>query len=173
MASSICIEGIDPGADGALAFLWPTEGLLLVENMPVVREAGTSRTFTYVDGEKLTDLVRRHQPGLAYLERVHAMPRDGAVGAFSFGDNYGTVKGVHAALGVPVHRTEPATWKANMGVRADKSTSVARAKVLFPGCSAFFTRADRAEAALIALYGALRSGYRITRRFLPHGGRAS
>src|ERR1700757_4843073 len=110
--STLCIEGIDPGAKGAVAFIWPDEGRMHVVNLPVYKVTGTARTFTYADGEGLADLVEQYHPTQLYLERVHSMPHDGPVGAFAFGDNFGTIKGVHNALRVSITPVEPGVWKA-------------------------------------------------------------
>ena len=159
MEPNACIAGIDPGSKGAIAFLYPRQGKLAVYGLPVTKVVGSSRTFTYADGAGLAALCRLHAPVKAFLERVHSLPGDGAVGAFSFGDNFGTIKGVLGTLGIETYQIEPSVWKKTMKAPADKALSRKRANDLFPECVKLFTRADKAEAAMIALYGSLRTNW--------------
>ena len=162
---SFCVAGVDPGSNGAVAFLYPEEGWLCVYDMPVFKVDGTKRTFTYADGIGLADLIEAHNPVHTYLEKVHAMAGDGLVGAWSFADNFGTIKGVHAGLRVPLTQVPPQVWKKSLRVPADKKQSSSRARELFPACSSLLTRSDKAEAAMIGLYGLLHLGHAATKRF--------
>ena len=166
MSDAVCIEGIDPGSMGAVAFLWATYGWLKVVSLPTFKVT-KSRTFTYVDAESLVDLIEEHRAVHGYLERVHSHPHDGPVGAFTFGDNFGSIKGCHARR-VPLTEVEPGLWKTRMGVVANKKESIARAKWLMPDCSQLFTRSDLAEAAMIALYGAFDMNIPVNRRIKPY-----
>lgn len=159
--------GIDPGSKGAVAFLDPDEGKIDVHDLPIEVVVGAKRLFRYVDAPALVTLLRSRSPALGYLERVHAMPHDGAVGAFTFGDNFGTIKGVFAGCGVALSKVSPDTWKKALRVPADKTQAVKRALEVFPSCEGLFTRPDRAEAALICLYGLLHQGIRPKRGFEP------
>lgn len=165
--TDFCIAGADPGSHGAVAFIWPDLGKLMVTDLPTFKLSGSSRTFTYCDGVGLADLLEKHTPVHTYLERVHSMPTDGAVGAFTFGNNFGTIIGVHAGLRIPLSQVTPSVWKSNLKVPADKKESTARAKALFPACSKLFTRGDKAEAAMIALYGLLHLGHVLKKRLEP------
>lgn len=167
-----CFEGIDPGAKGAVSFLWPHECWLQVYDLPVTKVVGTERTFTYVDAEALVDLIELHKPNKAFLERVHSLPHDGPVGAFSFGDNFGSIKGAHARR-VDIKTVEPSVWKSNLKVTSNKQEAKARAKELFPRCVHFFTRPDKAEAAMISLYGVLSLGIVPRKPFTPFPGGVS
>jgi len=53
---------------------------------------------------------------LAVLERVSAMPGQGVSSMFRFGEGYGVVQGVLAALGIPVIAGSPAVWKRASGL---------------------------------------------------------
>jgi crossover junction endodeoxyribonuclease RuvC len=95
------------------------------------------------------------------------MPGEGHVGAFSFGDGFGVIKGVLAGLRIPSTSVEPQVWKKTLRVPADKKLSKARAIELFPDCSKKFTRPDLAEACMIALYGMMALGHPPIRKFSP------
>jgi hypothetical protein len=156
-----CIEGIDPGAHGAVSFIWPEIAKMKVYDLPTYKQFISGNDRLFADGVKLAALVRKHSPTYLYLENVHVMPNDGKVGAFSFGENKGTIKGVHQALDVPFEQVAPQSWQAAMHCPADPKKAVERAKMLFPNCIKLFTRSDKAESAMIALYGVLHQGHRL------------
>lgn len=156
--------GIDPGKSGALAFIDPQRALIEIFDMPV-QSLGPNSKRSEVAGDAVGRMVRGRQTEEAFIEDVWSMTNDGHVGAFSFGDAYGTVKGVLGALDIPFTRVRPQVWKKTMRVTADKNLSRQRAMELIPAAAAFFARVKddgRAEAALIALYGVFQSGVRLT-----------
>lgn len=160
-----CIVGIDPGSKGAIGFLWPDDGVAAVFDIPIAETTGTSRTFREVEPVVLAALFKRFDPIHVYLERIHSLPTDGVVGAFTFGDNFGSLKGVIGAIGIPLSRVAPEVWKKSLKVPKDKKQAVARARELFPACADAFTRPDRAEALLIGFYGMMHLGHPAKKRF--------
>lgn len=78
---------------------------------------------------------------------------------FNFGRSYGVVEGVLLAHDTVVRRVKPAAWKVSMGLMGkDKNASRAKAREYFPDQERFFKRVcddGRAEAVLLAVYGAL------------------
>ena len=151
------VLGVDPGATGALA-LWDT-GLdaMVVCDMPsVMVKAGKTRR-RQLSETWLADIVRGYEPDCAWLERVHALPGQGVTSSFSFGLAYGIVRGVLAALGVPVTLVTPNEWKRSFRLGPDKNEARLIAARLVPLSAPRFARAmddGRAEAALLALFGA-------------------
>ena len=101
------------------------------------------------------------------------MPHDAPAYAFAFGMAYGSVLGALGALGIPRSKTRPVEWKKAMRAPAEKKQSVARARELMPACSRLFAgprggiRDGVAEAAMIALFGALNLGHRPRGAILP------
>jgi crossover junction endodeoxyribonuclease RuvC len=105
----------------------------------------------------LADILRVYQPDCAWIERVHALPRQGVTSSFSFGLSYGLARGVLAALQVPVSLVTPQEWKKSFRLGPDKNEARLVAARLFPANAGNFCRAKddgRAEAALLALFGA-------------------
>ena len=150
------VLGIDPGVHGALALLDLAHGLIEVVDMPsvVVRVGKASKTR--IAPQALALYVAAHKPSHAYVEAVHAMPGQGVSSMFTFGQAFGQIEGVLAALGVPVTYVTPTAWKRAMQVTGDKGSSRARAMQLWPAHAGSFARvkdADRCEAALLGLYG--------------------
>ena len=151
------VLGVDPGATGALAMLDTDLGALVVVDMPslLVKTGKTHRR--QISEFWLADTMRVYAPDCAYLERVHAMPRQGVTSSFSFGLSYGLVRGVLAALGISLQLVTPQEWKRSFRLGPDKNEARVIASRLFPANAADFTRAKddgRAEAALLALFGA-------------------
>jgi crossover junction endodeoxyribonuclease RuvC len=148
------VLGIDPGLDGALAVIETSLDTLVVRDMPVARSGtGTRREVVPV---LLAELIREWRPDVAWVEKVHAMPKQGVSSTFTFGLGYGVVLGVLAALDVPVRLIAPLQWKRGLGLDAAKLGSRAMAMRTFPREAALFARArddGRAEAALLAWFG--------------------
>ena len=144
------IMGIDPGISGAVAFYFPmVPARISVDDVPV---AGGE-----INGYELARLIKIHRPTLAVVEKVGAMPGNGGVSMFNFGRAYGDVRGVISALDVPMHFVTPQKWKKHFGLTSDKEQSRLRAIRTFPAVADSFKlkkHDGRAEAALLALYGA-------------------
>lgn len=151
------ICGIDPGMSGALAFLDTATGSVETIDMPVLRLARGGKTRGEVDAHALAALFWERHTGHVFLEHVWARGGEGQPASFSFGEGYGVIKGVIAAVAVPLTLVAPNKWKRAMGVLDGKSGARARASQLLPAAAdqwRLVKHDGRAEAALIALYGA-------------------
>jgi len=154
--------GIDPGLNGAIAFLDMEIGHLSVLDMPTfevkrnnklkreVSPQGLANIFDLTDGPawNIREVV---------LERVGAMPGQGVSSVFSFGRSVGVIEGVLAARGLSVSIVTPQAWQKAAGVRGGKDGSRMRACELFPNYANLFARKKddgRADAALMAWYAA-------------------
>ena len=140
--------GIDPGANGAIAWI-DERGKSCVEKMPdtlqdlweLIRDI-TNFPRSAIDG-------RRYK---AYIEQVSSSPQMGVVSAFSFGRGYGNLEMALTAAVIPFERVRPQVWQKAMGcmTKGDKNISKAKAQELFPDKKVIHATAD---ALLIALYG--------------------
>ncbi len=117
--------GVDPGLQGGVAALDAAGQVVGTWPMPV---AGGE-----VHAAGLADLLRslrcldQHQDiGRVCLEKVGAMPGQGVASTFRFGTGWGMVRGVCAALGVPVVLVPPTVWKKRvlLGLPHDKNGAV-------------------------------------------------
>lgn len=145
--------GIDPGSHGAIS---------LIDESSKPIESHVYNKFEVADILKRykSDYIDKGISVMCALEKVHSMPRDGVKQAFSFGENYGTIKGALIVCGIPFQEIPPATWKREFSlIGCDKSASISRCKELFPSLSLLPTERCRkdsdgmAEAILIAEYG--------------------
>jgi hypothetical protein len=160
------IVGVDPGKSGAVTIIDTVNLTASIFDMPIVPIGNGKRTEVdsfalYAALDQFEDITA------AVMEDVWSNPNDGHVGAFSFGDSVGTIKGVLSAyVKTPILRVRPNVWKKTMRVTADKSTSIARAKELLPCITPLLTlkkHDGRAESALITLFGAFSLGLRLTK----------
>lgn len=133
--------------------------LVKLDAMPVVlvNGSGRSKSKRRVDAAGVAAVLRSLLPiDHAHLEKVGAMPGEGAVGAFSFGRGVGSIEGALAAFAVPLTTVPPGVWKNALRCPADKGKARARASELFPTMAQHWPQVKddgKAEAALIGLYG--------------------
>ena len=152
------ILGIDPGATGAVALvgeteIWPPHKP--VYDLPVVEGIVDPYGF-----HKFMTSCGFHDPPYctithAYLERCQSMPGQGVVSIFRYGISYGMLRGVLAAMDIPVTLVPPQKWKKAFGlIGKDKEASRALAIQWYPNADLHLKKHHgRAEALLIARWG--------------------
>lgn len=161
------ILACDPGSTGAFA-AWDGRNLI-VRDMPVRHErAGARQTMrAFIDRPKVIEalgLFAMLGCDTLVIELVGGIPGQAAHSAFTFGHGAGVVTGAALALGYRVEEVPPVRWKSAMKCPADKAKAIERASLLFPayvnhwapvrGNGSEAQRSGRAEAAMLALYGA-------------------
>lgn len=137
--------GIDPGKSGALAFIEP-------EHVDVSVYTFDERAYA-----ELLESASGYDCRCC-LERVGAMPKQGTVSMFHFGENFGFIQGLLTAFRIPYELVTPQKWKKEFQITGDKNSSLAVCKRLFPDVS--LRKSDRcrkdhdgmAEALLMAEY---------------------
>jgi len=152
------VLGVDPGISGGLAVVEITDGgaPVLVEciDIPAIGSGAKER----VDVAAIRNFVDRHAPIRALIERAQAMPKQGASSGFKYGRAVGAIEATIALCSIPVEIVEPTAWKRFWKLPGkDKEGARQKALQLFPTAHAALARKKdhgRAEASLIALYGA-------------------
>lgn len=139
--------GIDPGKSGGIA--------------NIDTESGICYTVPYSDKD-LIDLCsyesRKGQNVVCCLEKVGAMPGQGVVSMFNFGQSVGYIKGVLEAFRIPYQEITPQKWKKEFGLTSDKARSAEVCRKLFPDISLLATPRCKkphdgmSEALLMAEY---------------------
>ena len=150
------ILGIDPGASGALAWLDDDGHLVDVADMPTMTITVGKAAKREIDCHALADLIVRRKVDHVWIEKVHAMPGNGATSMFAFGRAFGHCEMAVIALGRPLSYVTPQAWAKSTGTGKGKDASRLRACQLWPESSHLFARVKddgRAEAALIAAHG--------------------
>jgi crossover junction endodeoxyribonuclease RuvC len=144
------ILGVDPGLSGAYALLGDVPPLVT----PFPR-AGKG-----LDLAAIADDWRTLAPDLVVMESVHAMPKQGVTGVFTFGRGFGALEGIAAALGFHVELVTPQAWKKVIlaGTAKDKDAAVAWCRRAYPGVTLVQPRCRMphdgcADALCIAAYG--------------------
>lgn len=155
------VLGADPGKTGALAFLTLEHGsvadLKLADLADFHCRVGSRSVLDPYALARVVDAELKDGIDLAVLEQGGVRPQNGRVGAAQFWLGLGTIRGIIAAYFIPLVAVPPATWKRSLRIPADKDASRLRASAMFPRWSDQWSRVKdhgRAEAALIALYGA-------------------
>lgn len=146
--------GIDPGKSGALAVIH------------TLKDCTKVRTVTFDEDAYAEELRKVAQfielsgdEAFAVVEKVSAMPGQGCVSMFSFGQNFGFIQGLLKSLRIPFDLVRPQTWKSAMGCKSDKTTSIEVCKRLFPNVSLKRTEKCKvdddglAESLLLAEFG--------------------
>ncbi len=121
--------GIDPGLHGGLAFIDETGRIVALEVMPIMGKPAT------VDAGRLASILRGHNPDRVSLEKVGSRPGQGVTSMFTFGQSYGMVRGVVAALGIPLELVRPQAWQKGLGVVPGddaKARTLAYVRMLWP-----------------------------------------
>lgn len=153
------VLGVDPGLSGGLALVRTSEAgvsLIAVSDVPTTGEGAKRR----VDVAGVLEFIRSpgRTPDHAFIERAQAMPEQGASSGFVYGRAVGALEACVDGLMVPSTIIESSAWKkAHALIKRGKEDSRQRAIKLFPGAPGFERKLDhnRAEAALIAWYGAM------------------
>lgn len=155
------VVGIDPGVEGAFALYdASTRELCAVWDTPVLEIKEGKTVKRRIDINELVLLVSEiavYGPELALVEKVGGLPGQSAPAGFSFGFSVGALHTALAVLKIPRQTVAPAVWKRAMRVTDDKDGARAMASMLLPGAALEWRRKKdhgRAEAALIAVYGA-------------------
>ena len=140
--------GIDPGKSGGIAYIDTQDNI--------------SGTMPYSD-TALIDLCRDashdwNKEVVCCLEKVGAMPGQGVVSMFSFGQSVGYIKGVLESFRIPYQEITPQKWKREFGLTSDKAKSAEVCRKLFPDVSLLASPRCKkphdgmAEALLMAEY---------------------
>ena len=96
------IIGIDPGLSGAIAIL-ENNRVLDVFEMPVMAEGKNKRQLNSAQLVKLLkNNISKNEDVSVVVEQVNAMPGQGVTSMFNFGQTFGAIKGVCAALELPI-----------------------------------------------------------------------
>ena len=149
------VVGIDPGRTGGIALYDSVmDELVGIHDMP-----GSVEGLVSILSCQMDLLILENVSAMTYVDSSGQTRGQGAKAAFTFGQGFGEILGVCAALHIPVKLIRPSVWKKLMGLSSDKSASREMARMKFPKDASSFNRKKddgRAEAALLALFGAER-----------------
>ena len=106
------VIGIDPGLSGAIAILQDNK-VIKVFDMPVMADGKKNKR--QLNSSQLTNIIKQNtskgEEIAVVVEQVNAMPGQGVTSMFNFGQSFGAIKGVCAALELSIFFVRPSKWK--------------------------------------------------------------
>ena len=90
------------------------------------------------------------------VEQVNAMPGQGVTSMFNFGQTFGAIKGVCAALELPIFFVRPSKWKKHFElINSSKDSSRTKVIEMYPSLSSQLAKkkdVNKSDAILIARF---------------------
>ena len=151
------IIGIDPGINGAISVI-ENKKIIEVYDTPTMIDGKKNKR--QINGAQVTNIFKERLNGekqvVVVVEHVNAMPGQGVTSMFNFGQSFGVIKGICAALNLPIYFVRPAKWKKHFNlIKTNKDASRTKVIEVYPEISSKLHRkkdSNRADAILIALY---------------------
>ena len=153
------IIGIDPGISGSICFF--QDGIIKdVIEMPTMtdgkknkRQVNGAQIFNEIS-ERINKLDKKNIK--VVIEQVSAMPGQGVTSMFNFGQTFGAIKGICAALELPIFFVRPSKWKKYFElINSSKDSSRTKAIEMYPKLSNQLSKkkdVNKSDAILIARF---------------------
>ena len=151
------IIGVDPGISGAISIL-ENKKIIEVYDTPTMIEGKKNKR--QINGAQVANIIKerinKEKEVVVVVEHVNAMPGQGVTSMFNFGQSFGVIKGICAALNLPIYFVRPTKWKKHFNlIKTNKDASRTKVIEAYPEISSKLHRkkdSNRADAILIALY---------------------
>ena len=151
------IIGIDPGLGGGIAVLDDLK-IFDVYDMPIMSEGKKNKN--QLNSAQLVNIIKKNiisnEDTFLIVEQVSAMPGQGVTSMFNFGQTFGSIKGICAALNLPIFFVRPAKWKKHFDlINSSKDASRTKVIEMYPSISPRLSKkkdVNKADAILIARY---------------------
>ena len=151
------IIGIDPGISGAISII-ENKKILEVYDTPTMIDGKKNKK--QINSAQVTNIIKerldKEKEVVVVVEQVNAMPGQGVTSMFNFGQSFGVIKGICAALSLPIYFVRPTKWKKHFNlIKTNKDASRTKVIEAYPEISNKLHRkkdSNRADAILIALY---------------------
>ena len=151
------IIGIDPGLSGAIAVL-DNNKVLKIYDMPVMAEGKKNKR--QLNSAQLVNIIKENIKNYeeinVVVEQVNAMPGQGVTSMFNFGQTFGAIKGVCAALNLPIFFIRPSKWKKYFElINSSKDSSRTKAIEMYPSIANQLSKkkdVNKSDAILIARF---------------------
>ncbi len=151
------IIGIDPGLSGAIAILENNKVIEVLE-MPTMAEGKKNKkqlNSAQLVSQLKSYLIDKDEIAVV-VEQVNAMPGQGVTSMFNFGQTFGAIKGVCAALELPIFFVRPLKWKKYFDlVNSSKDASRTKVIEMYPSLTKILSKkkdVNKSDAILIARY---------------------
>ena len=151
------IIGIDPGLSGAIAVMEDNKVLNLFD-IPVMSEGKKNKR--QLNSSHLVNLIKenieQNEEVAVVVEQVNAMPGQGVTSMFNFAQTFGAIKGVCAALELPIYFVRPSKWKKHFElINSSKDSSRTKVIEMYPSLSSQLAKkkdVNKSDAILIARF---------------------
>ncbi len=151
------IVGIDPGLSGAIAIM-ENNKVLSIFDMPIMAEGKKNKK--QLNSAQLVKIIKENikmeDEVAVVVEQVNAMPGQGVTSMFNFGQTFGAIKGVCAALNLPIFFVRPSKWKKHFElINSSKDSSRTKVIEMYPSLSDQMARkkdVNKSDAILIARF---------------------
>tara|TARA_Y100000287_G_C14064323_1_gene277583 strand:- start:59 stop:553 length:495 start_codon:yes stop_codon:yes gene_type:complete len=153
------IIGIDPGISGSICF-FENGRILDVIEMPTMTDGKKNKR--QVNGAQIYNEISKrvkksdNKEVKVIIEQVSAMPGQGVTSMFNFGQSFGILKGICAAMQISMYFVRPVRWKKYFNlINSEKDASRTKAIEIFPYYSANLSKkkdSNKADSILIASY---------------------
>ena len=153
------IIGIDPGIKGAICIF--KNGIILdvfdMPTMPVGKKNKSQVNGSQLYNEIQRAVINENKSDIkVVIEQVSAMPGQGVTSMFNFGQSFGVIKGICAAMQLPIFFIRPIKWKKHFElINSQKDASRTKAIEMFPKISSILSKkkdSNKADAILIASF---------------------
>ena len=126
--------------------------------MPVMAEGKKNKR--QLNSSQLVNIIKENinenEETIVVVEQVNAMPGQGVTSMFNFGQTFGRIKGVCAALKLPIFFVRPSKWKKHFElINSSKDASRTKVIEMYPTLSAQLTKkrdVNKSDAVLIAKF---------------------
>ena len=153
------VIGIDPGITGAICFFEDGE-LKDVIDMPTM--ASGNKNKKQINGSQIFNEISlriqnyKSENINVIVEQVSAMPGQGVTSMFNFGQTFGAIKGICAALELPIFFVRPSKWKKHFElINSSKDASRTKVIEMYPKLSNQLAKkkdVNKSDAILIARF---------------------
>ena len=151
------IIGIDPGLSGAIAVL-EYKTVKKIFDIPTMAEGKKNKR--QLNSAQLSQYISKNVENIhktsVVVEQVNAMPGQGVTSMFNFGQSFGVIKGICAAMQLPIFFVRPVKWKKHFElINSQKDASRTKAIEMFPKISPILSKkkdSNKADAILIASF---------------------
>ena len=153
------IIGIDPGITGSICFFKDGKIIDVIEmpNMPEGKKNKRQVNGAQVYHEISLRIKNFDKKNIkVVIEQVSAMPGQGVTSMFNFGQSFGILKGICAAMQLSMYFTRPAKWKKYFNlINCEKDASRTKAIEVFPYFADHLSKkkdSNKADAILISSF---------------------
>ena len=150
------IIGIDPGLSGAISIV--KGGDIKLFDMPVMSEGKKNKRQlnSALMVNLLKENINKEEEVVVVVEQVNAMPGQGVTSMFNFGQTFGAIKGICAALDLPIFLVRPSKWKKHFElINSSKDSSRTKAIEMYPSLADQLAKkkdVNKSDAILIARF---------------------